>query len=179
MKNHFITSYAGNKRQEVEKLFEILKFDNIDTIIEPCCGTSAVSYYISLQHPKKFKYILNDLNKQLIELYTIMKDKEKCKKLEEDLNKVIIKFNEFKIQDLRNIYWNHMKKHDNNIVYYLFTKKYAVLGKMCPLFNKCKAIKKFTTDSIPIVKFLQTEDVTISTKLDIDICNEFKDNENA
>ena len=55
-------------------------FDNIDTIIEPCCGTSALSYYISLQHPKKFKYILNDLNKQLIELYTIMKDKAKCKK---------------------------------------------------------------------------------------------------
>ena len=56
MKNHFITKYAGNKRCEVENLFDILNFDEIDTIIEPCCGSSAVSFYISTQYPRKFKY---------------------------------------------------------------------------------------------------------------------------
>jgi site-specific DNA-adenine methylase len=55
--NHFVISYAGNKRKEVEKIYENIKdkLDDIDNIIEPFCGTSALSCYISQQHPKKFK----------------------------------------------------------------------------------------------------------------------------
>ena len=76
MKNHFITSYAGNKREECEEIYRICNFDGITTIVEPFCGSSAISYYISLHYPSKFKYILNDNNKFLIELYKIMKDED-------------------------------------------------------------------------------------------------------
>lgn len=74
MKNHFIFPYTGNKREEVEEIYKHLELTNIQYIVEPFCGTSAMSYYISLKHPKKYTYILNDNNKDLIKLYNIIKD---------------------------------------------------------------------------------------------------------
>jgi len=44
MKNHFIFSYSGNKRDEVKGIYDLLDLKNVETIIEPCCGTSAFSY---------------------------------------------------------------------------------------------------------------------------------------
>ena len=62
MKNHFLLPYPGNKRNEVEGLYNeiINKLDDITTIIEPFYGSSAFSYYILTKHPKRFQYILND-----------------------------------------------------------------------------------------------------------------------
>ena len=62
MKNHFIFGYTGNKREEVEIIYKLLiehklLNDDITTILEPYAGTCAISYYISLQHPLKYKYI--------------------------------------------------------------------------------------------------------------------------
>ena len=58
MKNHFFIPYSGNKREEVDKIYDLMK-DNIknDTIIiEPFCGTSALSFYIyGKRKRKKFK----------------------------------------------------------------------------------------------------------------------------
>lgn len=71
MKNHFLFSYSENKREKVKTIYDNLNFTNIDTIIEPFAGTSALSYYISTKHPKRFKYILNDQNNLLIDLYNI------------------------------------------------------------------------------------------------------------
>ena len=57
MKNHFYFPYVGNKREEVEYILNNLNLDNITTIIEPFCGSCALSYYISTKYPNKFKYI--------------------------------------------------------------------------------------------------------------------------
>ena len=66
-KNHFFIPYFGNKRKETPLIYEKTKHElnDITTIIEPFCGSCAFSYYISLQHPKKYKYILNDNNKTI------------------------------------------------------------------------------------------------------------------
>ena len=79
--------YYGNKRNEVEGLYNEIKdkLDEIEIIVEPFCGSSAFSYYLSLKHPKKFKYILNDNNKYLIELYEISTNLEKINELIETL----------------------------------------------------------------------------------------------
>ena len=52
----------------VKTIYEDIKnkLDNITTIIEAFCGTSAFSNYISLKRPKQFKYVLNDTNIFLI-----------------------------------------------------------------------------------------------------------------
>ena len=72
MKNHFYFSYFGNKRNEVNQIYESINFDNIDLIIEPFCGSCAMSYFIAQQQPKKFKYILNDNNEHLINFMKII-----------------------------------------------------------------------------------------------------------
>ena len=81
MKNHYLISYAGNKRQEVENIYNysktLLNNNVIDTIAELFCGSQAFSYYISTLYPKKFKYILNDNDIFLKELYEIFKDDKK------------------------------------------------------------------------------------------------------
>lgn len=75
MKNHFYIAYTGNKREEVEEIYKHLDFENIDTIIEPFCGSCAMSYYIWLQNKdKNYKFILNDNNKYLLEMFNIMRD---------------------------------------------------------------------------------------------------------
>jgi len=70
---HFMVPYAGNKRKEVKQLYEEFKKSSNEYtyIVEPFCGTSAFSYYVSLNEPLKYTYVLNDNNKYLIELYKI------------------------------------------------------------------------------------------------------------
>ena len=61
MKSHFYMSYFGNKRMEVETIFNNQDFTNITTVIEPYCGSCAMSYYISTQY-SNIDYVLNDNN---------------------------------------------------------------------------------------------------------------------
>ena len=53
MKNHFFFSCCGNKREEVEHIYNLLDLENIDTIVEPFCGSCAMSYYIWTQNKDK------------------------------------------------------------------------------------------------------------------------------
>jgi hypothetical protein len=71
--NHFPIAYAGNKRSEFVEIDKFINYDNIDTVIEPFCGTASMSYKIASKYPKRFKYILNDNNKYLTELYNVIK----------------------------------------------------------------------------------------------------------
>ncbi len=77
MKNHFFFPYRENKWQEVEKIIKHMIFRGVKIIIEPFCGSSAMSFYIATIYPKKFEYVLNDINNHLIELYRIRSAKNK------------------------------------------------------------------------------------------------------
>ena len=92
MKNHFYIPYFGNKRQEVENIYNLLDFNDITTIVEPFCGSCAMSYYISTKHPKKFKYILNDNDVNLKQMFDIICDDEKTKEFEEEYSKIVFSF---------------------------------------------------------------------------------------
>lgn len=91
MKNHFLFPYAGNKRQEVEKIHEYLKdkLEGVETIVEPFCGSSAMSVYLSMQYPGRFKYILNDFDESLVALYRLMADEGRFKIFVAELNEVV------------------------------------------------------------------------------------------
>ncbi len=82
MQNHFVFSYTGNKRTEVKTIEAAINTKGMTTICEPFCGSSAVSFYLSTQHPKRFKYILNDLDANLMKMYEAMKDSEKWRKMQ-------------------------------------------------------------------------------------------------
>ena len=74
MTNHFIHSYPGNKRNEFQYLNNVIEdIDKYETIIEPFCGSSAISFNIWLNHPNK-KFILNDNNNDLMKVYNLIKN---------------------------------------------------------------------------------------------------------
>ena len=172
MKNHFFISYFGNKRQEVEGLYNQIKdkLDNIDTIVEPFCGTSAFSYYLSLKHPKRFKYILNDNNHHLLSLYQAGSDPEQLDALINKLTDFSKDITKEKYDNIckADIFENWMYKH----------KCFSIRPGMFPIRDKIKTDFSGLKDT-PIIKFLRNEDVSLYNEEGVSIVELFKDNNKA
>lgn len=151
MNNHFIIPYTGNKRTEVKEIYEALDLKNITTISEPFCGSSAISYYISTLHPNKYTYILNDIDKNLIRLYNIIKDDIKYKYLcvlyELQLKAINDKTTYLKIIN------------ENGIISYLIKHKYYRMRT--GLYPNDGQRKKLLNNNYPIINFLRNENVII------------------
>jgi len=167
MKNHFIFPYAGNKREEVDTIVKTMDMKDIHTIVEPFCGTSALSYYISTLYPLKYMYHLNDINKELIDLYMVLKDKERCAELETEINN-ILSSDTFNKEE-----YNKVIKSGTLAGFFIRNKVYTLRAGLFPLDYK---YKKITFDAYPIVSFLRTENVVLSNRNAIDIINEYDHN---
>jgi len=167
-KNHFFFGYAGNKRNEFNNAYEeFKKVKDITTIYEPFCGTSAFSYFLSKKEPMKYKYILNDNNKQLIELYKLAQDEVKLNAVIETLNGYLIDLNKEKYLKLI--------KEDTIEGFILKNKVYTIRAGLFPLDCK-KIIKDFSyLRTCPIVEFLRTEDITLTNKT-VDTLDENNEN---
>lgn len=173
MKNHFFIGYAGNKRNEVDNILsyieELTNLNNIETIVEPFCGTSALSFFISTKYPKKFKYVLNDLDKNLIELYKIATDPQKLKKFNEELN--------LKVKLILNKEAYNLIKSENTFMSWFITHKiYAIKSG---LYKLGYVPQEYNLIDVPIVHFLQTESITFSNVDGIEILKEYNDNDKA
>jgi len=176
MKNHFFFGYAGNKRKEVEIIFDeyiIKKFNSKlsqpnNIIVEPFCGSCSLSYYLSLKYPKHFKYILNDNDKQLIELLKIAKDNDKLKKLEDKINEIAKTLNKNKYLDLI--------KSDSLEGFLIKYKIYKIRAGMFP---NDYSYKKINLINAPIINFLRTEDIEIYNFDALKIIEQYKENEKA
>ena len=153
MRNHFIISYAGNKRQEVERIEEYLhnKLDGIDTIIESYCGSSAMSCYLSMKYPRRFKYILNDLDPMLIELYHLMKDKVLFDEFMVLLNETV------KLIVDKQAYLDAIKPK-TVLAWFIKHRIFRIKAGLYPLAYKPKT---YNFDDFPILKFLREENVSI------------------
>jgi site-specific DNA-adenine methylase len=169
MKNHFILSYYGNKRNEAPKILENIDIKDFKTIIEPFCGSSAVSYYISTIYPKKYKYILNDNDTNLIKLYNILKNENEIDIFEKEINKLMEQITN------KEEYLKIVKKNDfngwiiANKIHYIHVGLYKVGYK----YNKDKPFK---VRDYPIYNFIKNEDIEIYNEDAIDIVNKYKDN---
>lgn len=173
MKNHFFIAYAGNKRNEVESLYNEIKdkLDNIEYIIEPFCGSSAFSYYLSTKHPKKFKYILNDNNKHLINLYDVGSK-------EEELDKLILKLNEFSKDNNKEKY-NKIIKEDKFENWFYKNKLYCLRPGFYPSDIKRQKTNFSNIKKVPIIKFLMEEDIELYEEMGEDIIELYKNNTKA
>lgn len=174
MKNHFIFAYAGNKRNECEDILKNIDFNNIETIIEPFCGTSAISYYISTKYPKKFKYILNDTNNLLIELYQIMENKTQYENLVDELEKTYYYiFDEQLTKDKqKERYLEIIKKND--IISFVISHKYCGLRAGLFPIKKVGFNKELFLDS-PVLNFLRNEDITIMNNDGKELLEQYND----
>jgi site-specific DNA-adenine methylase len=165
-------AYVGNKRNEFNELYEMIKdnLENIDTIIEPFCGSSAFSYFLSLKHPKKFKYILNDGDTSLIECYKIFQDDDK-------LNDLITAMDGFCLNIDKEKY-NALCKVDHIHNWFLKHKIYCMRHGLYPTKGKINTdFKKLKT--VPIINFLKTENIEFSTKDGAEIVEKYKNDSNV
>jgi site-specific DNA-adenine methylase len=172
MKNHFIFSYVGNKRDEVEKIYENINFDNIDTIIEPFCGSCALSYYIwSLNKDKNYKYILNDLDNDLIDLILLIKNGN-IDDINNDINKL---FDDIRyIDDPLDAKKKYMDVINNNGIYgyYIKHKYYSIRAGLFPLASY-KRMKKTELEKTPFYDFLKNADIEITCGDGVEIIKKY------
>lgn len=157
--NHFIYSYQGNKRNEAEHFIEKTSFDDIENIIEPFCGSSAISFQIWLKYGDKFNYFLNDKNKRLIEVYETLKTKS-IEEIEEQINEI-----SRKIENKND--WNlYLKNKDNETVFkYIFFCKFSTLSRygFYPLRDeRFKHEFKINDLQKQFIKFIKSPQVVIS-----------------
>jgi len=169
-KNHFLYSYVGNKKDESVDIIEAINFNKIENIIEPFCGSGALSYNIWLKYGNKFKYHLNDYDENLINIYKFLKEND-VDYIEDKINKIkeqvqikddwIKKVNEY--------------KETKNILLYIFIRKYSSMGRFG--FWKLKmSISKFkiTDEQKNFIKFIKEPYVEITNNDWMDVFNKFK-----
>ena len=106
MKNHFYIDFFGDKRMEAGIIYNELDLNGVDTIIEPFCGSCAMSYYIWLKHPD-FNFVLNDKNKLLYDMYKIVIDDEELLKFQNKVNETVDL-----VRDNKTLYNEVVKKQD-------------------------------------------------------------------
>lgn len=163
-KNHFVFSYRGNKRKEFDYIINDIDFKNIKYIVEPFCGSSSVSYFLSKLYPNKFTYILNDNDHNLIKLYNILKDESKTNFFKCMLDIVMKKMNKEKYISLENDIYR----------YYIYNKLCAIRVGLYPLGRN----KNYKLNG-EIINFLRNEKVKINCCDAINIYDKYKDKQNA
>lgn len=174
--NHFIFSYRGNKRKEVKDIFNIIEphLNNIEIVIEPFCGSSAFSYFLSLKYPKRFKYILNDFDKNLIKLYKLLQNDTETKQLIEDLKK---KNQDIDKEKYLNIF-KHMDDHISNFVYCSLI--FCIRPGLFPCdINKVKNKNMDKLLERGIIHFLRTENIEIICGDGTELIKKYKDDNNV
>lgn len=175
MSNHFIIPYIGNKRGEYKEFIKNIEdINKYNIIIEPFCGSSAISFNIWKDDINKDKiYYLNDNDKILIEIYKLIKN--------ENPDDILIKLNDIlKTITDKEIFLKEFKKKDKSIYEILFFKKYYAMREgLYPIIERFKNGFKFNKEQLLFIDFIKSDNVIISNNEWIDIFDEFKDNENA
>jgi len=174
MKNHFLYSYLGNKRNETKQFLDNIKLDDIKNIIEPFSGSSAISFSIWLNNKdKNFNYYLNDSDKKLIEVYELMKN--------ETIEEIEKKINEFGNNIHNKEEWtNEFKNNDNTIYSYIYFKKYSALGRygLYPLGRKISKFK-ISKETEEFIEFIKQPNVYITLGDWFEVFDKFKNDETA
>jgi parvulin-like peptidyl-prolyl isomerase len=167
-------SYKGNKRQEVVRIFDEIDFEKITTVIEPYCGSCAMSYYISTQYTG-IKYILNDNNQYLKEMYEIMMDEDKITFFENKINNEILPI----IKNSRKEYEEFLKTNKEkptNIYKWFIANKYR--GIRTGVFNlNPNGYKPIDLKSYPIYEFFNNNDIEFTTDNGLEVYKKYKDDE--
>jgi hypothetical protein len=166
-------AYFGNKRREFPYLYEkhlknLLDGDSIDTIVEPFAGSSASSYAISRIYPNKFKYILNDNDEHLMELYRVFSDEKKLNDFIECLQE--------KIKDIDRERYLVFVKEKTTMGWFIKRKIYAYHPGTFPVDYKPKDFSKLKTT--PVNEFLRTENITLICQDGQQLIEQYKDHSN-
>lgn len=134
--------WAGGKRQIIDKLKKFIPED-FDTYYEPFIGGGALLFELS---PKKA--VINDSNKELMNVYRILCNEEKFKKMCHTLNHYETKHSEEFYYEIRNKDRN--KNLFNKLADYTRAARTIYLNKYC--FNGLYRVNSKNEFNVPFGK---------------------------
>jgi len=175
MTNHFIFPYSGNKRREYKYLENIIDdIDDYETIIEPFCGSSAISFNIWLKYPNK-KFILNDNDYDLMKVYNLIKNDD----IETIKNKLLdIKNTINNDKDVFNkMYKDFKQSKDKDIYQYIYFNKFNCMNK-AGAYKECK-FQDFTKQQYKFFEFIKTANITFMNNDWYDVFKEYSNDVKA
>lgn len=152
---HFIHSYPGNKRKELKQILEKINLDGIDEVIEPFCGTSAVSFELYKTN-KDLKFYLNDIDKDLIRTYELLKT-ESVENITNKMNDIIAEITD---KESHAKVYERWKNHDC-IFDFLCIKKNSTKGRIT-FYGKSSKVFKFTKLQLEFIEFIKSPNVFVS-----------------
>lgn len=169
MRNHYFTAYAGNKRNEVELFEQLIDLTGVDTIVEPYAGSCALSYYLWTKHPH-LKFILNDNNKHLKELYEICIDDDKKEKFEK-LYKTKMEY----INGTKELY-DEVVKDNTLIAWFIAHKNYNIRAGLFPMGKQMKTT--INLSEYPVYDFFRNANIVYTNIDAIDVYAQYKNSSN-
>lgn len=134
--------WAGGKRQIIDKLKKYLPED-FDTYYEPFVGGGALLFELSPQ-----RAVINDSNKELINVYKVLCNEEKFKKMCHTLNHYETSHSEEFYYEIRNKDRN--KKSFNRLADYTRAARTIYLNKAC--FNGLYRVNSKNEFNVPFGK---------------------------
>ncbi len=162
--SHFLCPYIGNKRNEIKHIIPKLPEINDDTlIIDIFAGSACIAFNIWLTHPNN-KYIINDIDADLIGLYNEIK-KLSIEEFIINLNSRISSINSDRLNLIRK-----KKTQDDCYDFIVLNKMYT--GPYKKLNNKpikLNAIKE------QFLNFIKSDNVIISQSDWLDVYNKYND----
>lgn len=181
MTSHFYIPYAGNKNREMPEILPKLNFENVGIVVEPYGGTGAMSYHIWTKNKDKpLRYVINDFDPFIFELYNIAKDPEKIEKIEQKISDMIKEFNKFETMETRKAWYDSLKK-ENIFENRLFLNKYyQIRANLCPTMTyRPRLPEGFKFSSFPFFEFAKNANVEFTNKDGIEIYDEYRTNSEA
>jgi site-specific DNA-adenine methylase len=180
---HFLIGYPGNKRQEYKEFKNKIeeKLDDVKIIVELFCGTSAISFNIYKNTPKQYKYILNDIDKNLMDFYAIIKSG----KLDEFLEKVEKERQKITTKEEYNKYYKFIKNEKSSfecerlVAWYIIHKYYNIRVGLYDV-NMNKTVHKPPTNlKKEFIEFIKSDSVELYNGDWFEIFDKYKNDNEA
>ena len=177
--SHFLIPFYGNKGKEYKYIEPFLNFDGIENIIEPFCGSSAISFNIWLKHPH-LNFYLNDIDVDLINHYNLIKYND-IDEIYDTINRYKIRYN--KPDEYREFAKTANKETPIDPLKYFFMKKASRFRANETLtidyHNNGNNFPKLTNLKLKFIEFVKSPNVYISNDDWSVLFNKYKNNTNT
>jgi len=176
MSSLFYFQYDGNKRTEIKHFNDYLTNTTYDKIIEPFCGSCAISLHNYIKNNKKhIKYYLNDIETNLINFLNDVKNG----KINEYFN--FVNSLENRNTDAYNEIKQKYKNDENNVLYWFYHRSLHNFHVGVNPFNhksrKAKGYLKNKYEST--TDFFMSSNVILSNCDFVEIMERYKNDEMA
>lgn len=175
MTSHFYLPYAGNKNREMVEIYPKLNLENVEIVVEPYAGTCAMSYHIWLKNKNApLRYVLNDMDPFLFELYQVAKDPARQEEVEKQFNEWVDAFNVFETMDGRKLFYLSLKAKNTFESKLFIHKIYQIRAGLCPTLENTKKANYLCFKKAPVYEFFNTANITFTNNDGLSTYNEYR-----